>query len=283
MYLRWRDQRSRASLGPLTKSTATGLAIAAIALAAPATAAAQATLTVDSLAPCYREQSTVHLVGGGFTQNGQVVFTRDGTPIGDPIVATAAGELFPQLILPGLVSGQKRLTYVATDQTDPALTAQLSLLVTATDVGLRPEGGAPTACSRSTRAGSSAAARSTRTWSAPGAAGGRATCASAGSGAAASRSRRASGCSPRAPRPGKYRVQFDTFRRFESKRTVETEFIVTVFRTVGHRRGDGGSARPADLERERAAACAAAHRQLDVVDRAVAAPLHAEPPPLRSR
>jgi hypothetical protein len=33
--------------------------------------------------------------------------------------------------------------------------------------------------------------------------------------------------------PGKYRVQFDTYRRFKSKRTVETEFIVTVFRTAG--------------------------------------------------
>ena len=28
-------------------------------------------------------------------------------------------------------------------------------------------------------------------------------------------------------------MQFDTFRRYESKREVETQFIVTVFRTAG--------------------------------------------------
>jgi len=33
--------------------------------------------------------------------------------------------------------------------------------------------------------------------------------------------------------PGKYRVQFDTFRRFKSTRTIESEFIVTVFRSAG--------------------------------------------------
>jgi hypothetical protein len=33
--------------------------------------------------------------------------------------------------------------------------------------------------------------------------------------------------------PGKYRVQFDTFRRFKSRRVVETEFIVTVYRSAG--------------------------------------------------
>ena len=66
--------------GPLRKSSLIGLALAAVALAAPASASAQATLVVDEVAPCYREQSTVNLVGGGFTQNGEVVFTRDGSP-----------------------------------------------------------------------------------------------------------------------------------------------------------------------------------------------------------
>jgi hypothetical protein len=231
----WRDQRSRASLGPLTKSTATGLAIAAIALGAPATAAAQATLTVDSTAPCYREQSTVHLVGGGFTQNGQVVFTRDGSPIGDPIVATAAGELFPQLILPGLVSGQKRLTYVATDQSNPALAAQVSLLVTATDVVLRPAGGAPhrllTIRARGFFGGGSTLyAHVVRVGKRPGKPRNmrigrvRGNCKQV-----EVRKRLFS----RGTAPGKYRVQFDTYRRFKSKRAVETEFIVTVFRTSG--------------------------------------------------
>jgi hypothetical protein len=206
-----------------------------VALAAPASAAAQATLAVDEVAPCYREQSTVHLVGGGFTQNGAVVFTRDGTPIGDPILADPSGQLFPQLILPGLVSGQKRLTYVATDQTNPGLSAKVSLLVTATDVGLRPAGGAPhrllTIRARGFFGGSKTLyAHVVHAGRKPGK-------------ARNLRIGRVSGnCKQlevrkrlfsRGTAPGKYRVQFDTYRRFKSKRTVETEFIVTVFRTAG--------------------------------------------------
>lgn len=196
--------------------------------------AAQASLTVDEVAPCYREQSTVHLVGGGFTQNGQVVFTRDGTPIGNPIAASAAGELFPQLILPGLVSGQKRLTYLATDQTNPALSAQVSLLVTATDVGLRPESGAPhrllTINARGFFGGSTLYAHVVRTGRRPGKARNlrigriRGSCKQV-----EARKRLFS----KGTAPGKYRVQFDTFRRNKSKREIETEFIVTVFRTAG--------------------------------------------------
>ncbi|MEA2418453.1 MAG: hypothetical protein QOE60_659, partial [Thermoleophilaceae bacterium] len=182
----------------------------------------------------YREQSTVHLVGGGFTQNGQVVFTRDGTPIGDPIMATAAGELFPQLILPGLVSGRKRLTYLATDQTDPALAAEVSLLVTATDVRLRPEGGPPhrllTIDARGFFGGTTLYAHVVRTGRHPGKARNlrigriKGTCKQV-----EARRRLFS----RSVKPGKYRVQFDTFRRFKSRRSIETEIIVTVFRSAG--------------------------------------------------
>jgi hypothetical protein len=196
--------------------------------------AAQASLSVDEAGPCYREQSTVHLLGDGFTQNGQVVFTRDGTPIGDPIRASAAGELFPRLILPGLVSGQKRLTYVATDQTNPALTAQVSLLVTATDVGLRPEGGAPhrmlTINARGFFGGSTLYAHVVRTGRHPGKARNMRIGRTRGSCKQVEARKR---LFSKGTAPGKYRVQFDTFRRYESKRDVETQFIVTVFRTAG--------------------------------------------------
>jgi hypothetical protein len=33
--------------------------------------------------------------------------------------------------------------------------------------------------------------------------------------------------------PGRYRVQFDTFRRYKPKRSVETNFTVTVYRRAG--------------------------------------------------
>jgi hypothetical protein len=202
--------------------------------------AAQANLSVDEVAPCYREQSTVHLVGGGFTQNGQVVFTRDGTPIGSPIVASAAGELFPQLILPGLVSGQKRLTYVATDQTNPALSAQVSLLVSATDVGLRPEGGAPhrllTINARGFFGGSTLHAHVVRTGRHAGKARNLRIGRIRGSCKQVEARRR---LFSKSTAPGKYRVQFDTFRRYKAKREVQTEFVVTVFRTAGTAKASG--------------------------------------------
>jgi hypothetical protein len=208
--------------------------------------AAQASLSVDEVAPCYREQSTVHLVGGGFTQNGQVVFTRDGTPIGNPIVASAAGELFPQLILPGLVSGQKRLTYVATDQTNPTLSAQVSLLVTATDVGLRPEGGAPhrllTINARGFFGGSTLYAHVVRRGRNPGRARNLRIGRVRGSCKQVEARRR---LFSKGTAPGKYRVQFDTFRRFKSKREIESEFIVTVFRTAGTASATGSGLSPA--------------------------------------
>src|SRR3954466_1487030 len=106
-------------------------------LAVPSAAAAEATLGVDPGPSCYRGQSGVFLPGAGFTPSGAVVFTRDGTPLGDPVVADGGGQLFPRLPLPALVSGQRPLTYLATDQTDTALAAQVSVLVTATDVTLK--------------------------------------------------------------------------------------------------------------------------------------------------
>jgi hypothetical protein len=234
MYLHGGISGAALASGPLRKSIFTGLLIAAVVLTAPAGAVAQATLTVDEVAPCYREQSTLHLVGGGFTQNGPVVFTRDGSPIGDPIVATAAGELFPQLILPGLISDQKRLTYVATDQANPALSAQVSLLVTATDVSLRPEGGAShrllTINARGFFEGSTLYAHVVRSGRRPGKARNLRIGRIKGSCKKVEARRR---LFSKGTAPGKYRVQFDTFRRFKSKRAIETEFIVTVYPTAG--------------------------------------------------
>ena len=215
--------------------------------ALPAPAAAQATLAVDPVAPCYREQSTVHLPGTGFTQNGPVVFSRGGNPVGEPILADPSGALFAQLILPGLVSGQQQLTYVATDSTNPALTSQVTLLVTATDVVLRPEGGAPhrlltirargffgsgdTLYAHVIRTGKrSGAVRNLRVGPITGA------CRTV-----EARKRLFS----RGTNPGKYRVQFDTFRRYKRSRKVKTDFSVTVFRATAPARVSAAPLSPA--------------------------------------
>ena len=194
-------------------------------------------MTVDPVQPCYREQSTVFLPGGGFTPNGNVVFTRDGTEIGDPIMATPSGQLQAQLTLPGLRGGQHRLTYVATDSTNSALAAQVSLLVTATDVEVLPEGGPPhrlltirargffrdgqgrganTLYAHVIRRGRPARAARNLTV-----------------GPVKGRCRQVEARKRlfrRGAAPGRYRIQFDLFRRYQPKRIVETEYDVTVFR-----------------------------------------------------
>jgi hypothetical protein len=204
-------------------------------LAIPASASAQATLEVDPVAPCYREQETVRLPGSGFTQNGSVVFTRDTRQIGQPIVADPSGRVFAQLTLPGLLSGQQQLTYVATDATNPALTAQVSLLVTATDVELAPEGGPPHRLLTITARGffgdgSTLYAHIVRT----GKRGGRARNTRIGRVRGACKTLKAKRrLFFRDTAPGRYRVQFDTFRRYRARRTVKAVFVVTVFRTAG--------------------------------------------------
>jgi hypothetical protein len=208
--------------------------VAAFAFVLPATAAAQATLEVDPLAPCYREQDTVRLPGTGFTENGAVVFSRDGMQIGEPLQASPDGQIDAQLILPGLVAGQRRLTYVATDSTNPALTAQVSLLVTATDVGLQPDNGPPNRLLNIRARGffgdsGTLYAHVVRAGKRPG----RARNMTIGRLRGACKTVRArKRLFTRGTPPGRYRVQFDTFRRFQPKRTIETEFIVTVFRTA---------------------------------------------------
>jgi hypothetical protein len=116
------------------------VAIASVALAAPATASA-ATLTVDPVRSCYLEQDQVFLVAEGYTPNGMVDFTREGKLV-ESVPTDGVGTFQGTLTLPGLIMGQRPLTYVATDQADPARTAQVSLLTTAVDVRVSPRNGA---------------------------------------------------------------------------------------------------------------------------------------------
>jgi len=220
--------------------TAAALAIAAVMLAVPSAASAEASLTVDPGATCYREQSRVFLQGAGFTPNGDVVFSRSDETLGDPIQADPAGALQPQLILPGLVKGQRQLTYLATDQTNTALSAQVSLLVTATDVVLEPAGGPPermlTIRARGFFGGNTLYAHIVRI----------------GKKAHKARNMRIGrvdgACRKTTARKrlftkrtaaGTYRVQFDTYRRYRASRDVKSNFTVTVYRRAGATRASG--------------------------------------------
>jgi hypothetical protein len=245
MYSLSRDHHTAGGRA-LTKHIAAGLAFAATALTAPATAAGQASLTVDPPQPCYRELTSVHLIAGGFTPGGPVTISRDSVPLADPITADPAGSIEPTLTLPGFVKGQQRRTYVATDQTNPALTAQVSVLVTATSVDLQPDSGSPHRLLRI---------------SARGFFGGRTLHAHVvrrGKRAGKPRTMRIGrvrgDCMKvharkrlfeRGTSPGRYLVQFDTFRRYKRERTVESEFMVTVFPRAGTARASSVGISPA--------------------------------------
>ena len=198
-----------------------------------------ATLVADPVWPATASSRPVFLPGAGFTPNAQVVFTRDGQPlIGRPRSwPTAAGAVSAKLTLPGLLKGQQHAHLRRHRLGQPALTAAVSLLVTATDVdAATPSGGAPDRLLTIRARGFFGGGKSL--WAhvdAPG----RGTPARnvqdrAHQGRRASRSRRKQAAVPvAAPRPGTYRVQFDTFRRYRrASAIVKTEFNVTIFRTV---------------------------------------------------
>jgi hypothetical protein len=212
------------------------VAIASVALAAPATASA-ATLTVDPVRPCYLEQDRVFLLAEGYTPSGWVDFTRDGNLV-DSVQTDAVGTFQGNLRLPGLIMGQRPLTYVATDQADPARTAQVSLLTTAVDVRVTPRNGPPNRLlrirARGFRGGSTLWAHVRRVKR-------------RGGGPVRTRTVRIGRLRGpcwtanvrkrlfrRGTAAGRYRVQFDTFRRYKPNRQIEyDELFVTITRASG--------------------------------------------------
>ena len=204
----------------------------AAALAGPSIASA-ATLAADPDLRCYPEGSHVFLPGEGFTANAQVDFSRDGVPLvpNPPIMADPAGAIGADLTLPGLLEGQQTLEYLATDTANPANTAALSLLVTATDVSLKPERGKP---ERLLRIGARGFFGGKSLWAhIKRKGGGRARNVRIGriKGPCKKVKAKRRLFSPGAA-SGTYRVQFDAFRRYRKKRTYKSLFNVTIFRTV---------------------------------------------------
>lgn len=212
------------------------VAIASIAAAAPATASA-ATLAVDPVRSCYLEQDRVFLLAEGYTPNGMVDFTRDGNLV-ESVPTDAVGTFQGNLRLPGLIMGQRPLTYVATDQADPARTAQVSLLTTAVDVRVSPKAGPPNRLlrirARGFRGGSTLWAHVRRVKR-------------RGGGPVRTRTVRIGRVRGpcwtanvrkrlfrRGTAGGRYRVQFDTFRRYKPNRQIEyDELFVTITRASG--------------------------------------------------
>lgn len=209
-------------------------AVAALIVSLAGSSLAQAaTLVADPALACYPEGSPVFLPGAGFTPNAQVDFSRDGVPLvaDPPIVADAAGQVSANLTLPGLLKGQQTLDYLATDTANPANTAALSLLVTATDVSLKPKRGKP---QRLLTIGARGFFD-----------GGKTVWAHIKRGRGAARNVKIGAIKgpckkvkakkrlfPAGAASGTYRVQFDAFKRYKSKRAFKSTFNVTIFRTV---------------------------------------------------
>jgi hypothetical protein len=199
---------------------------------AGASVAQAAVLAADPDLRCYAEASSVLLPGEGFTPNAQVDFTRDGTPLvaNPPIVADAAGQVSATLTLPSLLKGQKVREYVATDTANPANVASLSLLVTATDVALKPKRGKP---ERLLRIGARGFFGGGKTLWAHVVRGGRARNVKIGRIKGPCKKVRAKRrIFPAGVASGSYRVQFDAFKRYRKKREFKSTFNVTIFRTV---------------------------------------------------
>ncbi|HEV2874794.1 MAG TPA: hypothetical protein VGW14_06560 [Thermoleophilaceae bacterium] len=206
-------------------------AIVSVTFAVP-TGASAATITVDPVRSCYREQQRVFLIAQGYTPNGMVDFTRDGNLV-ESLQADASGAIQATLRLPGLIMGQRPLTYVATDQADPARTARVSLVTTATDVRVGPPNGPPNrrlrirargfkgggtlwahVRRRGRRGGGPVRTRTVRIGRVEG---------------PCWKVRARKRLFRRGTGAGRYRVQFDTFRRYKPNRTVEyDELFVTI-------------------------------------------------------
>jgi hypothetical protein len=203
------------------------VAVVSLALGAPGAASA-ATITVDPVNRCYREQAQVFLMAQGYSPNGFVNFTRGGKNVAR-LQADPSGAIQGHLTLPGLIKGQRPLTYVGTDEANPSLTASVTLLTTATDVRVKEQSGAPNRVltitgrgfwggktlwahvrhvkrGKRARARARARVRSVRV--------GRVT-------GACRKVRARKRLFRRGTAPGRYRVQFDTFRRYRPERMVE--------------------------------------------------------------
>jgi hypothetical protein len=215
-----------------TRLPAAAAAIAAVALAAPSIASA-ASLQVDPVRKCYRSGQTVFLNAQGYTPNGFVDFTRDGNLI-ERVQADASGAISATLRLRTLLSGRRRLTYVGTDVADPSINASVTLLTSSTFAKVRPLDGVAhlpkRIAARGFFGGSTLWAHVVRLRRGARPSLQRTLKIGRIRGACRRVSARRS-LFRRDVAPGRYQLQFDTFRRYRANRDVEYDRLVyTIFR-----------------------------------------------------
>jgi len=200
-------------------------ALAAVALLAPATAPA-ATLTVDK--PCYGPGEQVRFTGAGFTPSGQVALSVSGQQLG---IGTAdpAGGFGVGIGAPTIDGKQRTDVFIATDQTNLALTATVPVLLTSLNVNVTPRNGNPgrtkKIVARGFTSGATLYAHVRRNGAKRNIRIGRLK------GACKGLTARRKLFSTDA-KSGVYKVQFDTKRKYSAKTVPQVAFRVTVFRTA---------------------------------------------------
>ncbi len=214
----------RRGMYPLGMTRPLAVAVTIATLAAPSAAQA-ASLTPNPAKPCYRSNETVHFIGDGFTRSGSVNLSRDGIFVSS-ILTDAAGRFDAGLRL--IEDGrQQQRTYMATDSSNPGVTASAPVTVSPVGVGLSPQTGP---VSRRFRIRARGFTTGRTLW---------AHVVHKGSkrhlkigrlkGACHNLSARRRLLSKNA-RFGRHRIQFDTFRRYRAKRAVKTIYSISVVR-----------------------------------------------------
>jgi hypothetical protein len=197
--------------------------VALVLLAVPA-GASGASLTASPAKACYHSDEVVTLLGTGFGPSGTVRLTSDGTPIPGSLSTDATGAFGAGLRVVQK-TGQKLKTYAATDQANPALAASTRLRVSAVSVRVRPTNGEPGRARRITARGFTTGRRlyahvrrgrfkrNQRIGTLRG---------------ACHTLRTKKRLFPIGTRPGVYKLQFDTRRRYSRTTAVWARFTVTI-------------------------------------------------------
>jgi hypothetical protein len=208
----------------LKPRAAFAVSAAALALAAPSGAQA-ASLTVDR--SCYGPLEPIGLAGAGFTPNGAVALSADGQQLGTG-GADATGGFTVGLPAPIIDAKQQTINFTATDQTNLALTASASALVSSLDVIVKPKRGNP---GRERRIKARGFTRGKNLW-AHIKRGKKRRNVKIGKlkGACGVLSAKKRLFSSDAA-PGVYEVRFDTQRRYSTSARPQVAFLVTVYRT----------------------------------------------------
>lgn len=154
------------------------------------------------------------------------VAANNATLTGSPLTADAAGAIGSGLTL-GQSRGQQQKTLVATDATNPALTASVSLLVSAVTVNVNPRNGAAGRVVRVSAQGFTTGPRLYAHVSKRGrsTANFRVTHLEGACRKGSAKRRLFAADTP----SGTYKVQFDTKRRRSSKTVVKSVYTVTIF------------------------------------------------------